>query len=157
MCVDRCLPGQTVCLGDPQRPCYKIAYFHDVWSRVAFKEASEACQMDGGSLLSIQTAGEQTDIEHLLQVRLSPPPPPPPPVTFPVCRSCGLEQWAGPEQQGELLMVISGSVWFGWTITRLQNLAAPPLPVQSCTAGLMEAPPPSGECDVTRASPAPHR
>lgn len=76
VCVDRCLPGQTVCLGDP-RPCYKIAYFHDVWSRVAFKEASEACQMDGGSLLSIQTAGEQTDIEHLLQVRLSPPPPPP--------------------------------------------------------------------------------
>lgn len=63
--------GQTVCLGDPQRPCYKIAYFQDVWSRVAFKEASEACEMDGGSLLSIQTAGEQADVENLLQVRLS--------------------------------------------------------------------------------------
>uniref|UniRef100_H2V6T5 C-type lectin domain-containing protein n=1 Tax=Takifugu rubripes TaxID=31033 RepID=H2V6T5_TAKRU len=49
--------GQTVCSGDPQRPCYKIAYFQDVWSRVAFKEASEACEMDGGSLLSIQTSG----------------------------------------------------------------------------------------------------
>lgn len=70
MCVDRCLPGQTVCSGDPRRPCYKIAYFHDVWSRVAFKEASEACEMDGGSLLSIQTPGEQRDIENLLQVRL---------------------------------------------------------------------------------------
>lgn len=60
-----------MCLGDPQRPCYKIAYFQDVWSRVAFKEASEACEMDGGSLLSIQTAGEQADVENLLQVRLS--------------------------------------------------------------------------------------
>lgn len=63
--------GQTVCPGEPQRPCYKIAYFQDVWSRVAFKEASEACEMDGGSLLSIQTAGEQTDVENLLQVRAS--------------------------------------------------------------------------------------
>uniref|UniRef100_H3CMW4 Chondrolectin n=1 Tax=Tetraodon nigroviridis TaxID=99883 RepID=H3CMW4_TETNG len=63
----RCLPGQTVCLGDPQRPCYKIAYFQEVWSRVAFREASEACRMDGGSLLSIQSPGEQKDIENLLQ------------------------------------------------------------------------------------------
>eukprot|EP00066_Takifugu_rubripes_P004728 XP_003968263.2 PREDICTED: chondrolectin [Takifugu rubripes] len=63
----RIVSGQTVCSGDPQRPCYKIAYFQDVWSRVAFKEASEACEMDGGSLLSIQTAGEQTDVKNLLQ------------------------------------------------------------------------------------------
>lgn len=63
-----------VCLGDPQRSCYKIAYFHDVGSRVAFREASEVCEMDGGSLLSIRTPGEQTDIENLLQVSPSPPP-----------------------------------------------------------------------------------
>lgn len=76
VCVEPCLPGQTVCLGDPQRRCYKIAYFHDVWSRVAFKEASEACEMDGGSLLSIQTPAEQTDIQNLLQVGACPGPPP---------------------------------------------------------------------------------
>lgn len=61
--------GQTVCLGGPQRPCYKIAYFHDVSSRVAFREARQACEMDGGSLLSIESQDEQRDIEHLLQVR----------------------------------------------------------------------------------------
>lgn len=101
-----------MCLGDPQHPCYKIAYFHDVWSRVAFKEASEACEMDGGSLLSIQTPGEQTDIESLLQVRVSPSSSSPSffCVTLPVYRSCSLEQWAGLELLGGLLMVISGSV-----------------------------------------------
>lgn len=93
-----------MCSGDPQRPCYKIAYFQDVWSRVAFKEASEACEMDGGSLLSIQTAGEQTDVENLLQVRASRLPSPAfLPVTVPVCRSCRLEQ------RGASLMGISGS------------------------------------------------
>uniref|UniRef100_A0A673BKA8 Chondrolectin n=1 Tax=Sphaeramia orbicularis TaxID=375764 RepID=A0A673BKA8_9TELE len=46
--------GQTVCVGGPERPCYKIAYFHDVSSRVAFREA-------------VQSPGEQRDIEHLLQ------------------------------------------------------------------------------------------
>uniref|UniRef100_A0A3Q0RR34 Chondrolectin n=1 Tax=Amphilophus citrinellus TaxID=61819 RepID=A0A3Q0RR34_AMPCI len=54
------------------RPCYKIAYFHDVSSRVAFNEAHQACEMDGGALLSIESATEQRDIEHLLQVRLTP-------------------------------------------------------------------------------------
>lgn len=68
-----------MCLGDPQRPCYKIAYFQEVWSRVAFREASEACRMDGGSLLSIQSPGEQKDIENLLQVRASARPPRRPP------------------------------------------------------------------------------
>lgn len=76
-------------------------------------------------------------------------------VTFPVCRSCGLEQWAGLGQWGELSMAISGSVWFGWTTTLLQKPAALPLPVQSCTAGLMEAPPPLGECDAARTSSSP--
>lgn len=144
------LPGQTVCSGDPRRPCYKIAYFHHVWSRVAFREASEACQMDGGSLLSIHTAREQRDIEHLLQVRTCPRPRPPSLLPdLPVCRSCGLEPWAGLQQRGGLLMEISGSVCFGWRIRLLQKPAAPPPPVQSCTAGRMEAPPPSGECGLT--------
>uniref|UniRef100_A0A8C9Z2Y1 Chondrolectin n=1 Tax=Sander lucioperca TaxID=283035 RepID=A0A8C9Z2Y1_SANLU len=57
--------GQTVCLGGPELPCYKIAYFHDVTSRVAFSEALEACKMDGGSLLSIESHAEQKDIENL--------------------------------------------------------------------------------------------
>ncbi|XP_071340393.1 chondrolectin [Trachinotus anak] len=63
----RVLSGQTVCSGGPGRPCYKIAYFHDVSSRVAFREACRACEMDGGSLLSIESPAEQTDIENLLQ------------------------------------------------------------------------------------------
>ncbi|XP_041670601.1 chondrolectin [Cheilinus undulatus] len=63
----RVVSGQTVCLGGPDRPCYKIAYFHDVSSRVAFREACQACEMDGGALLSIESPDEQRDIEHLLQ------------------------------------------------------------------------------------------
>ncbi|XP_033495158.1 chondrolectin [Epinephelus lanceolatus] len=63
----RVVSGQTVCMGGPERPCYKIAYFHDVSSRVAFREAHQACEMDGGSLLSIESPAEQTDIENLLQ------------------------------------------------------------------------------------------
>ncbi|XP_030612011.1 chondrolectin [Archocentrus centrarchus] len=63
----RVVSGQTVCVGGPERPCYKIAYFHDVSSRVAFNEAHQACEMDGGALLSIESATEQRDIEHLLQ------------------------------------------------------------------------------------------
>ncbi|XP_035474673.1 chondrolectin isoform X2 [Scophthalmus maximus] len=62
----RVLSGQTVCSG-AGRPCYKIAYFHDVSSRVAFMEARRACEVDGGSLLSIESPAEQTDIERLLQ------------------------------------------------------------------------------------------
>uniref|UniRef100_A0A8D3AH75 C-type lectin domain-containing protein n=1 Tax=Scophthalmus maximus TaxID=52904 RepID=A0A8D3AH75_SCOMX len=60
--VTPCPSGQTVCSG-AGRPCYKIAYFHDVSSRVAFMEARRACEVDGGSLLSIESPAEQTDIE----------------------------------------------------------------------------------------------
>lgn len=59
--------GQTVCQGSPEQPCYKIAYFRDVSSRVAFWEAQHACEMDGGSLLSIENTAEQKHIEHLLR------------------------------------------------------------------------------------------
>ncbi|KAI4791548.1 hypothetical protein KUCAC02_033934 [Chaenocephalus aceratus] len=40
--------GQTVCLRGPDGPCYKIAFFHDVTSRVSFREAGQACKTDGG-------------------------------------------------------------------------------------------------------------
>ncbi|XP_029003782.1 chondrolectin [Betta splendens] len=63
----RVVSGQMVCLDDPLRPCYKIAYFHDISSRVAFREAHQACKVDGGSLLSIESPAEQRDMEHLLQ------------------------------------------------------------------------------------------
>ncbi|XP_029955374.1 chondrolectin [Salarias fasciatus] len=63
----RVLSGQTVCVGGPKRPCYKIAYFHDVSSRVAFSEAQQACSIDGGQLLSIESPEEQREIQHLLQ------------------------------------------------------------------------------------------
>uniref|UniRef100_A0A3B4H9A5 Chondrolectin n=2 Tax=Haplochromini TaxID=319058 RepID=A0A3B4H9A5_9CICH len=68
----RVVSGQTVCVGGAERPCYKMAYFHDVSSRVAFSEARQACEMDRGALLSIESSTEQRDIEHLLQVRPTP-------------------------------------------------------------------------------------
>ncbi|XP_042164706.1 chondrolectin-like isoform X1 [Oncorhynchus tshawytscha] len=63
----RIVSGQTVCQGGAEHPCYKMAYFRDITSRVAFWEARKACEMDGGSLLSIENAAEQRHIEHLLQ------------------------------------------------------------------------------------------
>ncbi|XP_040023399.1 chondrolectin isoform X2 [Gasterosteus aculeatus] len=66
-CGARVVSGQTVCLRGPKRPCYKIAYFHDVSSRVSFREALQACEMDAGALLSIESLEEQTHIQHLLQ------------------------------------------------------------------------------------------
>ncbi|XP_038828604.1 chondrolectin-like [Salvelinus namaycush] len=63
----RVVSGQTVCQGGEERPCYKIAYFREMTSRIAFSEARQACEMDGGSLLSVESAAEQRHIEHLLQ------------------------------------------------------------------------------------------
>ncbi|KAM9436471.1 chondrolectin isoform 2-T2 [Clarias gariepinus] len=63
----RVVSGQTVCHGGPEKPCYKIAYFSDVSSRVAFWEAKQVCEVDGGSLLSVENVSEQRHIEHLLQ------------------------------------------------------------------------------------------
>ncbi|KAJ8385822.1 hypothetical protein AAFF_G00181780 [Aldrovandia affinis] len=63
----RVVSGQTVCQGGPEHPCYKIAYFQDVSSRVAFWEARQVCEMDGGALLSVENQVEQQLIERLLQ------------------------------------------------------------------------------------------
>uniref|UniRef100_A0A3P9P1E5 Chondrolectin n=1 Tax=Poecilia reticulata TaxID=8081 RepID=A0A3P9P1E5_POERE len=60
--------GKFLCK-EEKRPCYKMAYFHDVSSRVAFSQAKQACLMDGGALLSVESQSEQSDVEHLLQVR----------------------------------------------------------------------------------------
>ncbi|KPP59375.1 chondrolectin-like, partial [Scleropages formosus] len=59
--------GQTICQGGAEQPCYKIAYFRDMSSRVAFWEAQQACEMDGGALLSVESQAEQQLIEQLLQ------------------------------------------------------------------------------------------
>ncbi|XP_072342443.1 layilin isoform X2 [Scyliorhinus torazame] len=61
------LSGQNVCRRGVERPCYKIAYFHDVSHRLGFEEAWVTCQSDGGNLLSIETANEQQFIERLIQ------------------------------------------------------------------------------------------
>lgn len=155
-----CDAGQTVCLGGARQPCYKMAYFHDVSSRVAFKEAGRACRMDGGSLLSIESSAEQADVENLLQVRVTPDLlhlRPPPSLTCPcsVSRSCAQEQRAEPEQAEEAsLTETSGSDSLGWMKmgSLPANSATASLPARSCTAGPTAVRPPSGECDVTAPS-----
>lgn len=96
-----------MCVGGAERPCYKMAYFHDVSSRVAFSEARQACEMDGGALLSIESSTEQRDIEHLLQVRPTPgslwPLPSffcDPSSLFFFSRSCVQVRWVGQEGAG---------------------------------------------------------
>uniref|UniRef100_A0A7M4F3N3 Chondrolectin n=1 Tax=Crocodylus porosus TaxID=8502 RepID=A0A7M4F3N3_CROPO len=44
-----------------------IAYFQDVSRRVGFQEARQACKIDGGALLSLESEVEQKLIENLLQ------------------------------------------------------------------------------------------
>ncbi|XP_029434763.1 chondrolectin [Rhinatrema bivittatum] len=66
-CALRLLSGQKVCYADYHHPCYKIAYFQDLPQRVGFQEARQACQIDGGDLLSLEKAGEQKLIERMLQ------------------------------------------------------------------------------------------
>ncbi|XP_069492499.1 chondrolectin isoform X2 [Ambystoma mexicanum] len=63
----RILSGQKVCLGSYHDPCYQIAYFQDIASRVRFEEARQACEMDNGVLLSLESEAEQTLIKGLLQ------------------------------------------------------------------------------------------
>nr|XP_009666218.1 PREDICTED: chondrolectin [Struthio camelus australis] len=59
--------GQKVCYGDFKHACYKIAYFQDLSRRVGFEEARQACEMDGGALLSLESEAEQQLIENMLQ------------------------------------------------------------------------------------------
>ncbi|XP_053312822.1 chondrolectin [Spea bombifrons] len=63
----RFLSGQKVCYADYKHPCYKIAYFQDLSRRVGFQEARQACEIDGGALLSIESEAEQKLIERMLQ------------------------------------------------------------------------------------------
>ncbi|XP_053561983.1 chondrolectin [Bombina bombina] len=63
----RVLSGQKVCYADYKHPCYKIAYFQDVSTRVGFQEARKFCESDGGALLSIESESEQKLIERMLQ------------------------------------------------------------------------------------------
>ncbi|XP_066495762.1 layilin isoform X2 [Tiliqua scincoides] len=65
--TQRRLSGQTVCRGGTQRPCYKIVYFHDASRRVGFKEALQACQSDGGQLVSIESHSEQRLLEKIIE------------------------------------------------------------------------------------------
>ncbi|XP_055086161.1 chondrolectin [Periophthalmus magnuspinnatus] len=62
----RVVSGQTVC-PVPGEPCYKMAYFRSVTSRVSFSEAVQACDTDKGALLSIESEEEQRTIERLLK------------------------------------------------------------------------------------------
>ncbi|EFB24157.1 hypothetical protein PANDA_017926, partial [Ailuropoda melanoleuca] len=59
--------GQKVCFADLKHPCYKMAYFHELSSRVSFQEARLACESEGGALLSLENEAEQKLIESMLQ------------------------------------------------------------------------------------------
>ncbi|NXN55790.1 CHODL protein, partial [Rynchops niger] len=59
--------GQKVCYGGLKHSCYKLAYFQDLSRRVGFEEARQACEMDGGALLSLESEAEQQLIENMLR------------------------------------------------------------------------------------------
>lgn len=59
--------GQKVCFADVKHPCYKMAYFHELSSRVSFQEARQACESEDGALLSLENEAEQKLIESMLQ------------------------------------------------------------------------------------------
>ncbi|XP_066111019.1 chondrolectin isoform X1 [Saccopteryx bilineata] len=63
----RVVSGQKVCFTDYKHPCYKMAYFHELSSRVSFQEARLACESEGGALLSLENEVEQKLIESMLQ------------------------------------------------------------------------------------------
>uniref|UniRef100_A0A3Q0QXF3 Layilin n=1 Tax=Amphilophus citrinellus TaxID=61819 RepID=A0A3Q0QXF3_AMPCI len=62
-------PGsaQRICRSGTQRPCYKASYIHDSRRRLTFEDARQACRLDGGELLSIETESEQRLIERYIQ------------------------------------------------------------------------------------------
>ncbi|KAM9319084.1 layilin isoform 2-T2 [Pholidichthys leucotaenia] len=61
------LNGQRICRRGTERPCYKVSYIHDSRRRLTFEDAREACRVDGGELLSIETESEQRLIERFIQ------------------------------------------------------------------------------------------
>lgn len=60
-------PGQRICRRGTERPCYKVSYIQDSRRRLTFEDARQACWLDGGELLSIETESEQRLIERFLQ------------------------------------------------------------------------------------------
>ncbi|TNN01841.1 chondrolectin [Takifugu flavidus] len=64
-CASR-LNGQKICRRGTERPCYKVSYIQDSRRRLTFEDASRACRMEGGELLSIQTESEQRLIERFI-------------------------------------------------------------------------------------------
>lgn len=68
ICCDFDFPsaGQKICRRGTERPCYKVSYIQDSRRRLTFEDASRACRMEGGELLSIQTESEQRLIERFI-------------------------------------------------------------------------------------------
>ncbi|XP_067450828.1 layilin isoform X2 [Thunnus thynnus] len=59
--------GQRICRRGTERPCYKVSYIQDSRRRMTFEDARQACRLDGGDLLSIETESEQRLIERFIQ------------------------------------------------------------------------------------------
>lgn len=59
-------PGQRICRRGTERPCYKVSYIQDSRRRLTFEDARQACKLDGGELLTIETEGEQRLVERFI-------------------------------------------------------------------------------------------
>ncbi|XP_070685649.1 layilin [Pempheris klunzingeri] len=59
--------GQRICRRGTERPCYKVSYIQDSRRRLTFEDARQACRLDGGELLSIETESEQQLMERFIQ------------------------------------------------------------------------------------------
>uniref|UniRef100_H2LTF4 Layilin n=1 Tax=Oryzias latipes TaxID=8090 RepID=H2LTF4_ORYLA len=57
---------ERICRLGTERPCYKAFYIQDTRRRVTFEDATQACRMDGGELLSIETESEQRLMETFI-------------------------------------------------------------------------------------------
>lgn len=59
--------GQRICRRGTERPCYKVSYIQDSRRRLTFEDARQACRLDGGELLSVETENEQRLIERFIK------------------------------------------------------------------------------------------
>lgn len=59
--------GERICRRGTERPCYKAFYIQDSRRRLTFEDARQACRLDGGELLSIETESEQRLMERFIQ------------------------------------------------------------------------------------------